>query len=204
MAEPNVCLLKPSEYRGEPGTAVAGRVVIRRMLTFKPKAGKSQQKGKAKGETIKVEFHISGSDSVADVLYVEAWGETARNVYSAWSTGQCLMIQNAEVIPSEPKFSTSRLPYYLKIKHPIGVRTIIREVTTDPWIELPLLHPLQPLKALTRVEHQQQVCVSVLLVERRDPVSRETATGPATVCNSLRLARHRGLPADVPGGCEAS
>jgi hypothetical protein len=73
----------------------------------------------------------------------------------------------------------------LKIKPPIGIRTIIREVTTAPWIELNELHPLQPLKALKRVEHQQQVCVSVVVAERRDPVSRETATGPAIVCNSL-------------------
>ena len=192
MAEQgDVCLLKPSEYRGEPGTAVAGRIVIRRVMNITPSTrpgGSTPKGGKGKGKErvpwSKVEFHISGSSSVGDILYAEAWGDAAEAVKSH-ARGKCVSIQNAEVVHSEPKFSTSRLPYYLKIKGPVGIRTLIREVADQPWTDVPQLHPLQPLTALKRVEFQQQVCVACIVAERREPISRETKSGPAMVCNSM-------------------
>ena len=192
MAEPGaVCLLKPSEYRGEGGTAVAGRVVIRRVLTIQPKAGPGggtpkgrKGKGKDRGPVTKVELHISGSSSIGDILYVEAWGDAAEAI-QVYVRGKCVSIQNAEVVHSEPKFSTSKLPYYLKIKGPVGIRTKIREVGDEPWTDVPPLHPLQPLAALTRVAVQQQVCVACIVAEHRDPMTRETKFGPEMVCNSM-------------------
>ena len=188
MAEQQVCLLRPSEYRGEAGTAVAGRIVIKRMQTMKlkePEEGKGTAKGKAKGETAKVEIRISGGDSVAEVLYAEAWAEAAVTLNRSWNLEQCVMIQDAEVVQSGPTYSTSRLPYYLRIKPPVGIRTLIREITSTPWTEIPLCHPTLPLEALTRVEHRQQVCVKVVVVKREEPVSRPTAKGPTDVCNSM-------------------
>ncbi len=187
----DVCLLKPSEYRGEPGTAVVGRIVIRRVTTITPSTRSGggtpkgrKGKGKERGPVTKVEIHISGSSSVGDILYAEAWGDAAEAV-KGHDRGKCVSIQNAEVVHSEPKFSTSRLPYYLKIKGPVGIRTLIREVADQPWTDVPQLHPLQPLTALTRVEFQQQVCVACIVAERREPISRETKSGPTMVCNSM-------------------
>ena len=185
MAAQEVCLLKPSEYRGEAGTAVVGRIVIKRMQIIKPKEDKGKAKGKGKGDKEKIEIHISGGDTVADVLYAEAWGDAASNLKNSWNEQQCVSIQNADVVQSGPMYSTSRLPYFLRIKAPVGIRTIIREVTHEPWTNIPLFHPTLPLDALTRIEHQQQVCVKVVVVKRLEPITRQTAKGPVLVCNSL-------------------
>jgi hypothetical protein len=158
-----------------------------RKQTIKPKEnkGKGKGKGKTKGDTTKVEIHLSGGDTVAEVLYAEAWGEAALSLERAWTEGKCIFIQNADVVQSGPTYSTSRLPYYLRIKAPVGVRTLIREVTWEPWTQIPAGHPTLPLEALTRIEHQQQVCVKVIVVGHQEPVTRQTANGAIEVCNTM-------------------
>ena len=83
-------LLKPSEYQGAGGTAVAGRIVILRtevveqrgkqaMATAaKAKGGKMKQAKVSAGPSRKLEMHLSGTGSTGGVLYVEAWGELAQ------------------------------------------------------------------------------------------------------------------------------
>ena len=188
-AQDQVCCLKPSEFQGEPGTAVVGRLVIKRDQTIKPKAGARPKGAKAgKGipaDTYKLELHLCGGPSIGEVLYAEAWGESAKAFFSRFERGQILSIQGAEVVNAPPKFSTSRLPYFLKLKAPFSVRTIVKVVEDNVWSTLPDRHPLQPLKALVRVEHRQQVCVSVKVVQHQEPVPRGTAQGSVLVCNSM-------------------
>ena len=79
-------LLKPSEYKGDKGTAVAGRVVIMVTQEVKMKESKSLAasppgKGKGRGKqagqagfSAKLELHLAGTDSINEVVFVEAWG----------------------------------------------------------------------------------------------------------------------------------
>ena len=160
-AQDQVCLLTPSLFRGEQGTAVVGRVVIIRCRDIKPipsarpkgaKAGKGTQ-----ADLCKLELHLCGGTSLGEVLYAEAWGESAKTIFGTYQRGQVLSIQGAEVVNAPPKFSTSRLPYFLKLRPPLGLRTIVTAIAEGEWTSLPERHPLQPLHAVVRIEHQQQV-----------------------------------------------
>ena len=78
-------VLPPSEFSGEPGTAVGGRVVLRRKITFREqeqqgtKAGKRKSKGGGKSRNAtgdeKCEVHLLGGSDMTEVLYVEAYAE---------------------------------------------------------------------------------------------------------------------------------
>ena len=93
--------LAPSEYTGEPGTSVVGRLVLKRgPVQFgddgrggvassqgaKGKGGAASSqgaKGRGRGKTPtdtrpkKTELHFLGGGTVADVLYVDAWADAA-------------------------------------------------------------------------------------------------------------------------------
>ena len=87
-------LLKPSEYQGAQGTAVAGRIVIcstqeveSRSKTSSPAAPSKGKGGKGKAgkatltsSSTKIELHLSATENASEVLYVEAWGEPAQQV----------------------------------------------------------------------------------------------------------------------------
>ena len=81
---PRRALLKPSEYQGLKGTAVAGRVVILATQEVKTKVPKSKAKSKTehagrKGSqpqaSTKLELHLAGADSVNEVVFIEAWAD---------------------------------------------------------------------------------------------------------------------------------
>ena len=97
-------LLKPSEYQGAQGTAVAGRIVIcstqeveSRSKTSSPAAPSKGKGGKGKAgkatltsSSTKIELHLSATENASEVLYVEAWGgllsKSKRNARSViWS-----------------------------------------------------------------------------------------------------------------------
>ena len=85
--------LKPSEYRGDKNTAVAGRLVIltqQELPAKQPSQGHGQPKGKkgksGKGASSstsnivhKVEAHLAATSSPTEVLYIEAWGKIGNN-----------------------------------------------------------------------------------------------------------------------------
>ena len=120
-------ILPPSEFSGEPGTWVAGRVVcVRRTTLLQKNKGK---KGKGKGAdqpTEKCEVHLLGGDSTSEVLYVEAWGEAAAAYHTLSPKGRLQKLQNAKVISQRPLFSSSRLPYFLRIVGQIGIKTRVQ------------------------------------------------------------------------------
>ena len=97
-------ILSPSEFSGEQGTWVAGRVVLVRRTTILPE--NKGKKGKGKGgdqPTEKCEVHLLGGDNTSEVLYVEAWGEENEPAWSSYllptiakNTGQLLTMLPAD------------------------------------------------------------------------------------------------------------
>ena len=80
----------PSEYTGEPGTCVCGRVVLCRGpfnatgqdAQTTASSGKAPgKKGKKKGADtqtrLKTEIHFLGGDSIDEVLFIDGWGDGA-------------------------------------------------------------------------------------------------------------------------------
>ena len=119
-------LLKPSEYTGQKGTAVAGRVVILTHQEVKAKASTADaaaprhgkgSKGKkiADKPSLKLEMHLAGTDSINEVLYVEAWGEQADHLKKKLTQGDLVSIAGATHIPAAQNYSTSRWPYHLRV-----------------------------------------------------------------------------------------
>ena len=196
-----VTCLKPSEYRGDQNTAVAGRIVILKHQEIQsrkgtqaaaaPTGGRKGKGGKAaKGlpetRTLrKLEAHLAATQSLSEVLYVEAWGENGDKLAQKCQVGDLVSIQGAAVVAAPAQYSTSRLHYHLNLKGPLGLQVIVQKLDADPWQGIPAVHPLVPLSALDRVRDQQQICVSVTIVENPGSVERQTKEGAALVCNAI-------------------
>ena len=116
-------VLKPSEYWGEEGTCVVGRVVMMRG-PFKPEKkaagedatpppkgwkGASGKKG-GKGGKIKApqavsqkaEVHFLGGTTLSEVLYMDAWADGADQLMGAVKEGSVYRISGARNIKSAP------------------------------------------------------------------------------------------------------
>ena len=109
-----VTCLKPSEYRGDQNTAVAGRIMILKHQEIQsrkgtqaaaaPSGGRKGKGGKAaKGlpetRTLrKLEAHIAATQSLSEVLYVEAWGENGDKLAQKCQVGDVVSIQGAAVV----------------------------------------------------------------------------------------------------------
>ena len=196
-----VTCLKPSEYRGDQNTAVAGRIVILKHQEIQsrkgtqaaaaPTGGRKGKGGKAaKGlpetRTLrKLEAHLAATQSLSEVLYVEAWGENGDKLAQKCQVGDLVSIQGAAVVAAPAQYSTSRLHYHLNLKGPLGLQVIVQKLDADPWQGIPAVHPLVPLSALDRVRDRQQICVSVTIVENPGSVERQTKEGAALVCNAI-------------------
>ena len=136
----NVPLLAPSEFSGDAGTCVVGRVVIlrgpvdvRRATAVTGGVGSQASQGAAKGLSrgkqlgrrqvkdhgpqMKTEVHFLGGESKGEVFYMEAWGDAAAQVSSLLERGKVYRVQGARIMPQMPRFSTSRLDYYLRAGH---------------------------------------------------------------------------------------
>jgi hypothetical protein len=192
-------LLKPSEYQGAQGTAVAGRIVIcstqeveSRSKTSSPAAPSKGKGGKGKAgkatltsSSAKIELHLSGTESASEVLYVEAWGELAQQVQKKCQVGDLVTISGGTIISAAQQYSTSKLHYHLRLKGVWGVQVIIAKVETLPWSLPPTTHPLVPLVSLSRVRDRQQICVAAVVVENPGSSERLTSNGTASVCNAI-------------------
>lgn len=191
-------VLKPSEYRGDKDTAVAGRTVILSMQEFKgdPKAAAQPKgrKGKAGGKggqsddsgvKRKVEAHLAGTSSPTEVLYVEAWGDIGTKLMQVCTVGDLVSIQGGTVQEMPPSYSTSRLHYYLRLKGQLGLNVKAVKLPADPWDDVPAVHPLVPLEALDRIKDKQQICVSVVVVDNPGAIERQTNSKMSMVCNAL-------------------
>jgi hypothetical protein len=192
--------LAPSEYTGEAGTCVCGRVVLSRG-PFKPEththnSQAGTQSGKAKGkkgkkgdgaprDTTKTEIHILGGTTVDEVLFIDGWADGANQLAQAMERGRVYRIVDAKKIDDSPRYSTSRLPYFLRFVPPIGVNTKIVEYTESPWAELPLHHPFAELKSLKNVGDSLRISVIGVVSTQPGLVQRDTKFGYADVCNAV-------------------
>ena len=136
----NVPLLAPSEFSGDAGTCVVGRVVIlrgpvdvRRATGDTGGVGSQASQGAAKGLSrgkqrgkrqvrddgpqMKTEVHFLGGASMGEVLYMEAWGDVAAQVSSLLELGKVYRVPGARLMLQMPRLSTSRLDYYLRAGH---------------------------------------------------------------------------------------
>ena len=94
-------------------------------------------------------------------------------------------IKDAKIINSKPKFSTSKLDYYLRVVPPIGVNTKIEVWVEGPSVSLPLHHPFVDLQSLQRVAGSIRVSLIGVVSTQPGLVSRETKYGNAEVCNAV-------------------
>ena len=193
--------LKPSEYRGDQNTAVAGRIVILKQQEVKvkkpahsaaaPAAGKRGKGGKGgkagtdQSSARKLEAHLAATESLSEVLHVQAWGEIGDQLAQKCVVGDVVAIQGGSFIATPAQYSTSRLHYHLRLKGTLGLQVFVQKLEQAPWPGVPTVHPLVPLQALSRVKDRQQICVAVSMVENPGTVERQTKEGPAAVCNAI-------------------
>ncbi|CAJ1351727.1 unnamed protein product, partial [Effrenium voratum] len=83
--------------------------------------------------TLKLAIHLAGAESVNEVLYVEAWGEQAGHLKQKLAQGDLISIAGATHIPAGQNYSTSRLPYHLRVKGTVGVNVIVQKLDALPW-----------------------------------------------------------------------
>ena len=82
-------------------------------------------------------------------------------------------------------FSTSRLHYHLRLKGTLGLTVLATKLTEAPWADVPDLHPLVPLRALSRVKDRQQICVAAVIIDNPGAIERQTKEKMAMVCNAI-------------------
>ena len=82
-------------------------------------------------------------------------------------------------------YSTSRLPYHLRVKGAIGTLVLVQKLEAPPWTNVPLHHPLVPLGSLERVKDKQQICVAAQIAENPGSMERDTVNGRMLVCNAI-------------------
>ena len=199
MANRSDLVLPPSEFSGESGTFVGGRVVSVRITKLqvepKTKAGKGKSKGKkteSKGsrgteELMKCEVHILGGLSTAEVLYLEAWGETVvQRVEESAIKQHLVKIKDVKIVSLRPQYSTSRLSYYLRAQASTKIESF--QDAGEPWSNIPMHHPFVEIGVLKRVDDELQACMLGIVSRQPGAVMRTTQYGDAKVCNAtLRL-----------------
>ena len=187
MADQDLVLL-PSEFGGEVGTAVGGRVVLVRGARVQQKGkGKKGKKMANAEETDKYEVHLLGGQTMSEMLFVEAWGEAAaRNLKNHAVKGGLLKIKGSKVVAQRPQYSTSRLSYFLRIVDGTTIEKI--EPAGEPWLSVPQHHPFVDISDLKRVTDELQVCLLAVVAHQPGAIKRTTQYGDALVCNAtLRL-----------------
>ena len=152
------------------------------------KKGKGGKGGKASADqapTRKLEAHLAATESLTEVLFVEAWGEIGDQLAQTCTVGDVVAIQGGSFVATPAQYSASRLHYHLRLRGPLGLQVLVQKLEQAPWQGLPALHPLVPLQALSRMKDRQQICVAVSVVENPGAVERRTKDGPAMVCNAI-------------------
>ena len=187
-----VVVLPPSEYQGEPNTAVGGRVVLRRKFALERAQGKSskgKRKGKEKSKTTaneKCEVHLLGGQGMQEMLFIEAWGLAAEAFLALAADQRLVQIQNPKVVSVRPTYSTSKLHYYLKIEGPVGVATLVQELASEGvWATIPMHHPFVDVAAMRKVTDTLNCCVLAKVTYQPGAQVRQTEYGESVVCNAI-------------------
>ena len=184
-----VLILRPTDFQGDASTAVAGRVVISRVITFESK-GKSKGKGRKKttdgGVTEKCELHVLGGPSMSQILYVEAFGDDARALEAAAPLQSLRMFRGLTIVQKSPTYSTSTLTYYARAQA-IGRTVHVEELPAtrdEDWDRIPMEHPMATLDSMREVQTSGQECAKVLVLTNPGVIRRQGEWGTAGVCNA--------------------
>jgi hypothetical protein len=102
----DVTCLKPSEYRGDPNTAKQQEVKPRKtaQVAATPaggRKGKGTKGGKPSADlapTRKLEAHLAATESLTEVLFVEAWGEIGDQLAQKCTVGDVVAIQGRSFV----------------------------------------------------------------------------------------------------------
>ena len=129
----------------------AAGVPIKKRTTSRKGKGNKAGKGVPERRTIRK----LATQSLNEVLYVEAWGENGDKLAQKCQVGDLVSIQEGAVVAATAQYSTSRLHYHLNLKGPLGLQVIVQKLDEDPWQGIPAVHPLVPLSALDRVKDRQ-------------------------------------------------
>ena len=90
------------------------------------------------------------------------------------------------MIPSVNPYSTSILPYHLKVKGIVNyLAVLIGKLDILPWGMPPEVHPLVPLKCLDQVKTKQMVCLAVYVEDNPGVVERATTNGLTLARNAV-------------------
>ena len=118
---------------------------------------------------------MAATGSPTEVLYIEAWGEIGDKLLQLCQVGDLVAIQGGTVQAAPAAFSTSRLRYHLRLT----------KLTEDPWADVPDLHLLVPLGALSRVKDRQKICVAAAIIDNPGAIERQTKEKMAIVRNAI-------------------
>ena len=99
--------------------------------------------------------------------------------------GDIVAIQGGTVQSTPPVYSTSKLHYHLRLKGTLGLNVLATKLTEQPWSDVPDVHPLVPLRALSRVKDRQQICVAAVVIDNPGAIERQTKEKMASVCNAI-------------------
>ena len=122
--------LAPSEYSGEANACVCGRVVLMRgpvnLSTARGGKGKTKGSNQTKDAVDKLEVHLLGGQTPADILFMDCWSDLASQVKTKLELHSVYRISGVKVIHQTPRNSTSRLPYFIRVQSPLGLKTKLR------------------------------------------------------------------------------
>ena len=181
----DVTCLKPSEYRGDPNTAVAGRIVIL-------KKGKRNQRWQGKCPDAEA-GSASGRNRKLDRSAIRgSLGRDRRPACAEVRRGRCRGYSSRVLSGDSSAVFHFTPPLPPAAERTSGPASRVQKVPQAPWEGLPAVHPLVPLQALSRVKDRQQICVAVSVVENPGAIERQTKDGPAMVCNAI--VQHAALP----------
>ena len=130
-------------------------------------------------------MHLLGGDTVGDVLFLGAWRDTAEQVRRAMELGKVYRVSGGSVVRQSPKYSTSRLPYFLRVVPPLGTKTAAQECTASPWADVPSHHPFADMGSLGKVSDSLQVCAIGVISHQPGILERDTQYGRSGVCNAV-------------------
>ena len=204
--------MAPSEYVGDPGTCVFGRAVLIRS-PFTPEAqrgesagaalGKANKAGKGKKgkqqsgtnatQSQKAEIHFLGGQGIDEVLYMEGWADGATQMYKAVTRGQVYRIAGAKRVDSMPRYSTSKLSYFLCFVPPLGVNTKIEHWNPCPLADVALHHPFVDVESLQRVTESMRVSLICVVSTQTGLFPFDTKYGSGEVCNAVLRQRGHAL-----------
>ena len=120
---------------------------------------------------------------------MEGWADGATQMYKAVVRGQVYRIAGAKRVDSMPRYSTSKLSYFLRFVPPLGVNTKIEHWNPCPLADLALHHPFVDVESLQRVTESMRVSLICVVSTQTGIVSRETKFGVGEVCNAVNLAQ---------------